>query len=99
MRSGIVSRIVSIEDNRINRIYLVRKIITDDIFTSAFVIRFLPETDENTVKRVMDNIFNYLDTYPVKWQFSLFLYDPTTAAAVKKVKNSLLYSSEQAADA
>ena len=47
--------------------------------------------DRETMDRVYVAIFNYLDAYPVDWQFSLFLYDRATEAAVKSVGGSLVW--------
>jgi hypothetical protein len=44
------------------------------------------------MRRAYEAIFNYLDAYPVDWQFSLFLYDRETEAAVKRVEGSLVWS-------
>lgn len=76
----------------IRRIYLVRKIISDDFFSSVFVLEFEKDADIDDTDAVCDRIFEYLDTYPEDWQFSLFVYDEkTTGAAVKKVKNACVW--------
>ena len=94
MLESIIGKMLSVENNNIMQIYLVRKLITADYFSSVFVVRFLADTDNDTVERVMNYIFNFLDTYPVDWQFSLFLYDSDTALAVKKVNGSLVYEAK-----
>ncbi len=75
----------------IREIYLVRKVISEDFFTSAFVINFEHGTSEENLRRTYQAIFNYLDAYPVDWQFSLFVYDRATEAAVKRVEDSLVW--------
>ncbi len=78
-------------DGCIREIYLVRKVISEDFFTSAFVINFEYGATEETMRRTYQAIFNYLDAYPVDWQFSLFVYDRATEAAVKRVEGSLVW--------
>ncbi len=46
-------------------------------FTSVFVIAFKPYTVDSQVGEIMDRIFNFLDNYPIDWQYSLFLYSTT----------------------
>jgi len=76
----------------IRRIYLIRKIISDDFFSSVFVLEFEKDADAADTDAVLDCVFEYLDTYPEDWQFSLFAYDKkTTGAIVKKVKNSCVW--------
>ena len=68
------------------------EIISDDFFSSVFVLEFEKDADIDDTDAVCDRIFEYLDTYPEDWQFSLFVYDEkTTGAAVKKVKNACVW--------
>ncbi len=78
-------------DGCLERIFLVRKIISEDFYTSAFVLYFTPGADEQSMHRAYDAIFNRLDTDPLDRQFSLFLYDRRTEAAVKRVKGSMVW--------
>ena len=91
MLNGILDYIESISEQSISRIYLVRKVINESFFGSCFVIRFKEQTHPTVGNRVMDKIFNHLDTHPVNWHFSLFVYTPDTAKAVAKVQNSCVW--------
>lgn len=89
---------VGIGEGMINRIFLVRKIINKDYFSSVFLIDFEKETDEEKQNEVMGKIFNYLDTYPDGWQYSLFLYDKNDKQIEKKLKKvpgSCVYEREK----
>jgi hypothetical protein len=78
-------------DGCIRQVYLVRKVVSEDFFTSAFVVNFEYGISEEQMRRVYSAIFNYLDAYPVDWQFSLFLYDRQTERAVLRVEGSLVW--------
>lgn len=62
--------------NAISDIWLVRKTVTDDAFTSAFVVRFRDDTEDGVLNDIMNQIFRHLDNDPSGWQYSLFLYEP-----------------------
>ena len=95
MLPDILAYMEQVSEGAIREIYLVRKVISEDFFTSAFVLNFDYGLDRETMDRVYVAIFNYLDAYPVDWQFSLFLYDRATEAAVKSVEGSLVWQSPQ----
>ncbi len=91
MLEDILGYMERVSDGCIERVYLVRKIVSEDFFTSAFVLYFTPGAPDEAMHRAYEAIFNYLDAYPVDWQFSLFVYDRTTEAAVRRVEGSLVW--------
>ena len=91
MLESIIAFILGVADGCVDQIYLVRKVITDTFFASAFVIRFGEEVKEDVADKILDKIFYHLDTRPEDWQFSLYYYDKDTAAAVSKVADSCVY--------
>lgn len=90
MLEGILSYIGGISQDSIEKIFLVRKTISAQFFTSAFVIRFLPETSEETKQEVLHQIFRYLDT-STDWQFSLFDETEVPKGIVERVENSCVF--------
>lgn len=90
MLEEILAYIRSIDGDCISHIYLVRKNVTDDFFTSAFVIRFKIGTPGEQEDEVMDKIFNHLDTCS-SWQFSLFSYTRVISAKVDQIEGSCVY--------
>jgi hypothetical protein len=92
MLPDILSYMEKVSEGCIREIYLVRKVISEDFFSSVFVINFEYGAPQEAMRRAYEAIFNYLDAYPVDWQFSLFLYDRETEAAVKRVEGSLVWS-------
>ena len=91
MLENILEFIHSIDKDIIKNIYLVRKTINENFFTSAFVIHFWGGTDEQR-DEIMHKIFRYLDTYPVDWQFSLFDYADHSDIKFDKIEGSLVWS-------
>ncbi len=79
----------------VKAVYLVRKKVTDTLYASVYVIDF-NYCDENNEKisDCMDKIFTLLDNSD--GQYSLFYYDKTTGAAVRKVEGSRIYNSAEA---
>ena len=91
---GMLEEILAhIRDDSIDKIYLVRKTITDSFFTSAFVIRFRSDADQEVQEQVMHRIFRYLDTCS-DWQFSLFDYRNVPKGLVERVPDSCVYQRE-----
>ena len=94
MLNGILAYIQSIDEGKIKRIYLVKKIISDTFFSSVFVVEFKKDTDEESAERVLDKIFNHLDTHPADRQFSLFTYDERIGAILKRVNGCVVYDAK-----
>ena len=86
----ILAHIRSFEAGSIDKIYLVRKTISPELFTSAFVIRFGKDCDPEQRDEVIHQIFCYLDTVS-DWQYSLFDYDSVKRAGVESIPESLVY--------
>ena len=74
----------------IENVYLVRKTITEDFFTSAVVVRFTDGTDLDLRDQLMHKIFSYLDTSS-DWQFSLFDYREVKQVKLDRIENSCIY--------
>lgn len=91
MLPDILNYMVQTANGCIGQIYLVRKVISEDFFSSVFVINFAYGASRDDMRRTYEAIFNYLDSYPVDWQFSLFVYDRETEQAVRRVEGSLVW--------
>ena len=91
MLPDILAYMEQVSEGCIREIYLVRKVISEDFFSSVFVLNLEYGADREAVDRAYTAIFNYLDAYPVDWQFSLFLYNRETEMAVKRVEGSLVW--------
>ena len=74
----------------VDKVYLLRKTITEDFFTSAVVIRFLEDTEGDACDQLMHKVFSYLDT-STDWQFSLFDYEDVKNVKPERVENSCVY--------
>lgn len=91
MLEDILEHITSECSENIEKIYLVRKTITDGFFTSAFVIKMTPDTDDDIRYKILHKAFNYLDTCS-DWQFSLFDYEEVKNVKIESVVGSCVYS-------
>jgi hypothetical protein len=92
MLPDILAYMEQVSEGCIREVYLVRKVISEDFFTSVFVLNFEYGADREAIDRAYTAIFNYLDAYPVDWQFSLFVYNRMTEAAVKRIEGSLVWT-------
>ncbi len=91
MLDDIIKHITATHRENIEKIYLVRKTITDSFFTSVFVIKLVPDTDDDTRYNVLHKAFNYLDTCS-DWQFSLFDYENVKDVKIEDIAGSCVYS-------
>lgn len=94
MLNSILAFIRTIDENAIKNIYLVRKTISEDFFTSAFIIRFRDETEQEVQNRILNKIFWHLDTCS-SWQFSLFNYSEVKGVRVENIEGSCVFSKNE----
>lgn len=90
MLEDILDYIASVEEGQIEKIYLVRKVISAEVFSSVFVLRFSLETADRDRNEIMHKVFRYLDTCS-DWQFSLFDYEDVMKVPIYKIENSCVY--------
>jgi hypothetical protein len=93
MLEEILQFISKIEEGNIEKIYLVKKTISENFSTSVFVIKFTQESDPTKNDEIMDKIFNYLDTFSDK-QFSLFDYLNVRSVKLDEIPSSVVYAKE-----
>ncbi len=84
----------SVENGEIDKIWLVRKTISEELFTSVFIVRFREDADGEKCNEIMEKIFQYLDK-TTDWQYSLFEYGDVSGAKFESVEGSLVYSREE----
>ena len=90
LHAQLLDYLQRVDEGQIDRVYLVRKVITPEDFTSAVIIRFREDAKPEDCERVMDRVFHFLDTCS-DWQFSLFEYGTVARAQPEKVENSCIY--------
>ena len=81
-----------INDGVINKIYMVRKVINADDFTTCVVVRPEEDCDEDKFVETMNKIFQYLDKSST-WQYSLFDIRDIDKKLVLRIKNSCVFDS------
>lgn len=92
MLEQILDFIRQVDGGLLQNVYLVRKTITEDFFTSAFVLQFRDEENEEN-EQVYHKIFRYLDA--MDWQFSLFWYVSVKQIKFEEIPGSLVYRAEE----
>jgi len=97
MLEDILGYIATIDEGIIDKIYLVRKTISESFFTSAFVVGFSCK-DAKKIHSVMHKIFLYLDAHPSGWQFSLFELSEHKDIDFEKIEGSLVYTADKKED-
>ncbi len=91
MLEYILDYISTIDDDDINKIYLVRKTVTEDYSISVFVIDYAnPDPEEQN--EIQYKIYCCLDA--IDHHFSLFNYLDVASVGVEKIENSCVYNRE-----
>ena len=93
MLEALLEYTASVDGGTILETYLVHKQITQEDFTSAYIVRFKEDIPEEEKERVLDKIFAYLDT-STDWQFSLFDYDHIPSQKIREIPGSCVYRPE-----
>jgi hypothetical protein len=79
------------EKEQVRAVYLVKKIITDDFSSDIFLLVFRNDYDGEACSALYRKVFDFLDTHPSDKQFSLFVYDKSYNAVLKKVKDYIVF--------
>lgn len=79
------------EKEQLRAVYLVKKTITDDFGTDAFLLVLRTDYDGEACTALYEKIFNFLDTHPTDRHFSLCIYDRSYDAVLKKAKNYVVF--------
>lgn len=97
---GWVERIRNVaqeaSQGHLEKLYLVKELVSKDYQPSAFVLRFSAECDEEIMDAAYDRVFTLLDDWPVDWDFSLYVYEPPMEKALSRVSGSCVYEKEEA---
>lgn len=88
-RRAQIAYIAELGGEVLEKIYLVRKEISDSTYTYAYILRFSENTDETERDKIETAVFNYLDTEDD--QYSLFTYDNGYERIFKTVGNCCVY--------
>ena len=79
-----------INDGVIDKIYMVRKVINADDFTTCVVVQAEEKCDEDKFRETMSKIFQYLDKSS-SWQYSLFDIRDVNKKRILRIKNSCIF--------
>lgn len=89
MRKAQIAHIAALCGDAVQKIYLLRKDISESMYTYAYILRFADSIDETTQDEIVTTVFNYLDTE--NDQYSLFVYDKSYKKIFKAVGNCCVY--------
>ena len=94
----LVGVIRKASDGKIDAAYLVRKTVSDSVFSSAVILKCSSDCTEEERFEIYRKVFFYLDTVSYEgvddWQFSLFMYEDVKNAGFESVEGSLIYKKE-----
>ena len=90
MREKLAEYIAQVGAGVVSHAYIVRKVITDDFFTSAVIVERDEGASLEDYGEAMSKIYEYLDK-TTTWQFSLFSTDDVPMAYVHMIDDSLLW--------
>lgn len=94
MLEALLDYTASVDQGTIAEAYLVHKQITQEDYTSAYIVHFKEGITDEEKTRVLDRLFAYLDTSS-DWQFSLFDYDHIPGKMLQNIPGSCVYQPEQ----
>lgn len=86
---GILNCIRNMENDPVQEAYLLHKQISNDFFTSAVVLHFRKDSDDDSRQKALNAMFQHLDTSD--WQFSLFDYDDVISIKFGRIEGSRIY--------
>lgn len=87
--------IVNSGNEKLKAVYLVRQTITEDAFSSIFTLEYTDDATADERAKIYDQVFNFLDTSPEEWQYSLLDYQPAYQRIFKKIDGSCVWRKEQ----
>lgn len=79
----------------LKRVFLVRKTIAEDFFTSVFILDFKDGTDAERREEVYHRVFSKLDTDEDDWQYSLFEYSDVRGVGVERIPGSCVWEESE----
>ncbi len=92
MSENLLNIAVSAGCGKVKNIYVVRKTISDDLFTTAIVVRFAPQTDVYTQALVISSLRSFLEVFKDR-QFNVFRYQHVAKAKIENIDSSCIYVS------
>ncbi len=93
MLEDFLRYIDSIDNSSIEKIYMVRKVISEEHFVTCVIVAPKGKADFEKFSEAMENIFQYLDKSS-DWQFSLFDMRRSPKGRILRVENSCIFSNK-----
>lgn len=93
----ILEYIESVSEGKIEKIYLFRKTVSENFFSSTFVLKFVKGTDVEKQNEIYHHVFRYLDTSS-DWQYSLYEFSSIPAGILDKTPEYLVWQKDNASE-
>lgn len=93
MRDKLINHVIALGGRNVKNIYVIRKTISEDLFTTAIIVRFIPQANLYTQILVLNNIRSFTETLKDR-QFSVFRYQKVAKAKVENIDSSCIYVSQ-----
>lgn len=95
-RDALREYILDAGEGKLRAVYLVHKTISPDPegYASVVVLEYGEGASPEDRSDIYDRVFNYLDTVPDGWQYSLLEYNPEIARVLSRVPNSCIFRKE-----
>ncbi len=90
-RDKLLQRILTAGKGKLQRVYLIQEIVSEDYAPNAFVLDYLPDTADEEKHRIYDELFRYLDDYPEDRDFALYDYEPSMKKPLSQFPEALIY--------
>ena len=87
---GILEYIESVSEGTVEKVYLLRKTVSETFFSSAVILKFVSGTDDEKKEEVFHRVFRYLDTTS-DWQYSLHEFGDVPAGILEKTPEYLVW--------
>lgn len=89
-------RTVAVEaaQGNLQKLYLVKEMASYDYQPSAFVMQFPEDCPEEVIQDAYDRVFALLDDWPVDWEFSLSVFEPSMEKVLNRIPGSCVYEKE-----
>lgn len=93
MLEDLLDYVKSVDEGLIERIYMVRKVISDEHFVTCVIVQPKRKAEPQKYSEMMEKLFQYLDKSS-DWQFSLFDIRSLAGVRVRLVRNSCIYNAK-----
>ena len=90
----ILNHIKSIDGGAVQRVYLLRKTVSETMSGSIFILDFLHDMKQDQCYDILDQVRRYLDSLG-HWQYMVYAYKDVKKVRPEKIPGSLVYENKE----